>query len=562
MSFASKRKIKQLRSDRAEVRAAAICAVAEMGDPDAVGPLGELLHDEERNLRVAAAQALGAIAHPSAIGPLIDGLVAENTWEVRYEIVEALRKIGDPAAVNRLVVILEGNREEGAREFAAWALKEFGWDQLNVRQQATIAIMQDDWNVVHKLGPEAVEPVCAALASGTPHVRRCAAEALAAIASDKAVAALVAGLDSDVADLRHTCACVLEKQIWANLAPRHLARVAVILHKWAIAISAGAEAIPSLMEAFRGGDAGTRRQIVDVLRSIGGREAATALVEAARNVDPDVRRAATSALAGTLNPDSADVLAAVLNDDDAEVRKAAAVGLTQLGWQPPDDATRVQLAIAAGDAGAVAKLGVEALPGLVESLRTPGARRSAMRLLAGFGADAVDPLLGLLRDQAAELRACAIETLAAVGDANLTARLLPMLSDSDPGVRRAVAAGLTQLGWQPADDGQRATVALACDDWEGLAGCGGAAVGPLLACLGEKSQRDAALGTIERLVHGEAAARLSAENLQSILEAVEAIAKPVTARRIMAGSALKQAVVCRRIAQLARGALQRASAGR
>ena len=118
-----KRKIKQLKSDDAATRASAVTALADLGDPQAVPGLAEVLQDEERALRVGAAQALGAIAHPSAVGPLVAALLAENTWEVRHEIVAALRRIGDPTAVNELVLILESDRDAAAREFAAWALR-------------------------------------------------------------------------------------------------------------------------------------------------------------------------------------------------------------------------------------------------------------------------------------------------------------------------------------------------------------------------------------------------------------------------------------------------------
>ena len=107
LGLSVKRKLRQLRSDVAATRAAAVTALAEIGDPQAVPGLAELLQDEERALRVGAAQALGAIGHPSAVGPLIGALLAENTWEVRHEIVDALRKIGageSSAAVRGRVV--------------------------------------------------------------------------------------------------------------------------------------------------------------------------------------------------------------------------------------------------------------------------------------------------------------------------------------------------------------------------------------------------------------------------------------------------------------------------
>ena len=116
---------------------------------------------------------------------------------------------------------------------------------------------------------------------------------------------------------------------------------------------------------------------------------------------------------------------------------------------------------------------------------------------------------------------------------------------------------LERLGWRPADDAQRAAVAFACEDWDAVNACGSAAVAPLLEFAADRPSRDAALGALERLLRSESNARFTAEQLESIVQAVEAIARPGSSRRLMAGSALKHTVVCRRIAQLARTALSR-----
>jgi HEAT repeat protein len=561
MGFGIKRKIKQLRSDKPEVRAEAICALAELGDVQAVKPLCAVLNDEQRPLRIAAAQALGAIGHASAIGPLIDSLLRESSWDVRHEAVEALRKIGDPQAINNLVLILESDRDEGAREFAAWALKEFGWEQLTPTQQATVAIMQDDWATTARLGEAAITPVCAALNSGTPHVRRHAAEALAAIASDRAVAALVAGLESDERDLQVTCAGVLEKQVWTNLEPRHLARVAVILNKWPIAISAGATAIEPLMQAFHESDRYTQEQIIDVLAQIDGPRAAEALLIAARVEQDAVRCAALTALAGLRAPETVEVLAGALSAPLPEVRRAVAAALTRLGWEPADEGERVQLAIAAGDAQTLTALGDRALTGLLQSLRTPNARASAVNLLAEFGEKAIDPLLAMLAEQADDLRACAAQALAAIGISRVRPQVDALLGDPSLNVRQAAAAALPRLGWQPADDGDRARVAVACEDWDAAIALGEYAVAPLLAATQEKTARPAALKALEQALDNEALARMTADDLNTVIKQTESLARPGSTRLLTAGPQLKQAVICRRIAQRVRTELQRRPQG-
>jgi len=554
-----KRKIKQLKSDSAEARAAAVTALAEIGDAHAVPGIAELLNDEERGLRVAAAQALGAIAHPSAVGPLITALRGEKTWEVRHEIVEALRKIGDPNAVNQLVLLLESDRDEGAREFAAWALKAFGWEKLAPQQQALIAIMQDDWPTVKKLGGAAVDPLNDALKQGSPRVRRYSAEALAAVGNDRAIATLIGCLDSQDAELKTIAAHVLEEKAWARLDPDRLAQVAVILGKWPAAVSAGQAAVKPLREALATADRDLKRHIVLTLAAIGGSEASRVLLDVAHDDDVAVRRAAAQALATSPDREATTALVAALADEDAEVRKAAAGGLQLSGWRPPNDAARARLNIACGNAAALVELGVVAAEELIDDLLIPALRNSALKMLSALGTVGVDALLAKVDDSAADLRMQAVEALAALGNEQAVPRLRQMLADKNVEVRRSALRGLEQLGWQPADEAEHAAVLVAIEDWEQVALCGAQAVGPLLARLSDKQGIDAVLKALEQQVSGQSARQLSVEQLAMIEQATSSAtrASGSASRLLVAGPVLKQAVIRRRIAQLARAELQR-----
>jgi HEAT repeat protein len=553
------RKIWQLKSGNAETRAAAVTALASLGNPRAVAGLGNVLQDEERGLRVAAAQALGAIGHPSAVGPLISALRTEKTWEVRHEIVEALRKIGDPNAVNQLVLVLESDRDEGAREFAAWALKAFGWNKLAPQQQALIAIMQDDWPMVRRLGAAATEPLHDALRSGSPRIRRYSAEALAAIGDDRAMAALLDALDTDDAELRTIAAHALEEKAWARLQPDRLALVAVILGKWPAAVSAGTAALKPLRDALTTADRETKRHIVDALVSIGGPDASAVLLEVAHDDDVAVRRAAAQALAASPDRDATAALVTALADEDIEVRRSAGSGLKSAGWRPPNDSARARLAIACGDANALIGLGVIAAEELIDDLLAPSLRLATIQLLRSLGPLGTDALLATIDHSAAELRVYAIEALALVGDTGALPHLMKLLTDKDVEVRRTAVRAMRQLGWEPAADVEHAAVLVAIEDWDEVAACGSLALEPLLQCVAQKHCSEQALRSLEQLLTGQAARQLSIEQLSAVDQAVGGASRTGggSSRLLVAGPVLRQSVMRRRIAQLARAELQR-----
>jgi len=559
-----KHKIWQLQSDNAATRAAAVTALSQKRDPAAVEGLGKvLLRDDERPLRMAAAQALGLIGHKSAVPTLISALQSEKSWEVRHEIVEALRKIGDPAAVNQLIIMLERNDDATTRECIAFALKSVGGDRLTPTQQAQVAITQDDWTTVQRLGSAAIEPLHDALRSGTPRVRRFSAEALAALPEERALNLLYGCIDTQDLELRIIAARALEEKAWARLTPDRLARVAIILGKWPAVISAGEAAIPPLQEILPSADRETRQHIVAALAEIGGKQATGILLQMMRDDDVAIRRTAAQALAQTHDRAATDALVGALADEDHEVRKAAAAGLLSAGWQPPNPAARARLLIALGDGAALAELGLVAVEELMADLSTPGLSTTAVELLAMMGKIAVDPLLEALASAAAELRAGVIEALAALGDARAVPRLIELFGKADPDACRRASWALEQLGWQPANSAERAAILIACEDWEGVSACGPAAVEPLLARLGKKQGVESVLAALEPLVQGAHVRQLSVQQLQEIGRITEASARPSSggARILVAGPALRQAVVARRVAQLARMELQRRQRG-
>jgi len=82
----------------------AVVALGEIGDRRAVGPLIEMLKDENYLVRSVAAKALGEIGDERAIPPLIEGLRADE--DLRMAAAKALGEIPDERAVGPLVQLL------------------------------------------------------------------------------------------------------------------------------------------------------------------------------------------------------------------------------------------------------------------------------------------------------------------------------------------------------------------------------------------------------------------------------------------------------------------------
>lgn len=100
------------------VRARAAFALASVQDSTAIQSLQRVLRDPERVVRRDAAFALGQLAEPR-VGPgLLGALEDEAEGDVRARIIEALGKVGDERALERLLDLELRPEEEAARNLA------------------------------------------------------------------------------------------------------------------------------------------------------------------------------------------------------------------------------------------------------------------------------------------------------------------------------------------------------------------------------------------------------------------------------------------------------------
>jgi hypothetical protein len=136
------------------VRRDAAGALGDMGDPAAVEPLMVALDDDSASVRIAVIAALGRIGDPAAVEPLMAALRSQAV-DIRKAAADSLGQVGDPRAVEALIVCLED---------ASWSVRCAAADALGQIRDA-----------------RATEPLKAVFEDSDAIVRRAVAGALAAL---------------------------------------------------------------------------------------------------------------------------------------------------------------------------------------------------------------------------------------------------------------------------------------------------------------------------------------------------------------------------------------------
>lgn len=182
------------RSEDAAVRGAAVSGLTSMRDGAAVRRLLELLRDTSASTdRQRVVRSLGRAGNAAAVEPLL-AVVREGgeggEGDLRVEAVQALGRIGDPAAGGGLVDTWEANEAARARTADREREKYLGW--LN-------------YHILNALGDvrakEAVEPLLTRLAAATRDARGSGdgvseMEALGKIGDPRAVEPIIARLEN------------------------------------------------------------------------------------------------------------------------------------------------------------------------------------------------------------------------------------------------------------------------------------------------------------------------------------------------------------------------------
>lgn len=220
------------------------------------------------------------------------------------------------------------------------------------------------------------------------------------------------------------------------------------------------------------------------------------LIAALQEPYPDVRVAAARALGQLGDVQAVDPLVQLLGAKawGDQVREAAAWALSQL-----DDVRAIQPLIAAlrehGShiryevASALAHIGAPALEPLLAALKEDQGGMAAVAL-GKMGEAALMPLLTALRDNDQQMRKNAAFALGYIGDTQAVEPLLGTLRDCFADVRLEAAKALQKLGWKPEGDELGAVYWVAKQDWDECIKMGVVAVEPLITALRNSAKEE------------------------------------------------------------------------
>jgi HEAT repeat protein len=248
-------------------------------------------------------------------------------------------------------------------------------------------------------------------------------------------------------------------------------------------------AVDPLVELLTDEDANVRRAVIRALAARGGIRVVEPLVTAlddrdgeARGAasqavykrlltdpDPDTRRTTVNALGRIRAADAVEPLARTMMDAEETVRVAAVKALQSIG--DPAAVTSMIVVLAH------------------EQARSKATGRSSLAVERAIGqaldvlcdARAVPALQAAIGHDEAEVREIAVKRLSRIAAPDVADALIARLGDADPGIRRASARGLQELGWMPPKNKVGATYWIALREWRRAAEAGKEAIPMLVA---------------------------------------------------------------------------------
>lgn len=475
--------IENLSHANAEVQAAAAFALRYAREPVAEAELLKALEHPQMAVKVAAIFTLGEWNYAPAVPALLPHLTSP-TPVLRSRVAEALRKIGDAAAVEGLYAALE--TEENLKVALRLAEALLALQDARVIPVLTAALAYDEAEIRNRaveimVSYPHVEMVSALLdlLKEDDQVARAAAVYVLGKVGGLDVPALLAALVSPVRAMRSGVSKAVGELGPALAQPEVLAALMQGLqdedHRvrtraaQALGKLEAVDAIPALEQCLLKDSARrVRWRAAEALRVLDARTAQSAFIAAMTDAYSSVRLECIRALASWKVSESIPHIAEALQDEIRRVRRAAAKALGDLGdyralaplrdvlWQDPEESVRLAATRALGQlrqnlkdtAEALLQLEEQTVLGLTDVLQDSSdrVRSEAISELVIAGSDTgVDALLELLEDESPVLRAEAATALGALGSVRATAAVLNSLNDSDSQVRNAAVQALVKL---------------------------------------------------------------------------------------------------------------------
>ena len=221
--------------------------------------------------------------------------------------------------------------------------------------------------------------------------------------------------------------------------------------------SESADSVEPLLFALKDEKAEVRSVAARGLSRLRDQRAVAPLVQMLRDPALSARAAAAEALGQLGDVQAVGWLIPLLRDAEPAVRFRASQSLKQLGWQPDSDAERALHLMATGTLRQVAALGADAIDPLVGLLRSgsPDKHLEAVKVLGEMDdRNVIKPLLEALRKNMPSVRIAALEMLERFADPSAFEAVERLLRDSNASVRAAAVEAAAKC------DGKRAVPGL------------------------------------------------------------------------------------------------------
>jgi HEAT repeat protein/Flp pilus assembly protein TadD len=389
-------------------------ALVKMG-PLSEEPLIQVARDSGSGIRLSAIDVLGRIGDKRAVDPLISML---GDAGVRESAATALGRLGEPLGpiFSR---ICQGD-EAAVRELAAHKDPRFVepllkcLSDIHTRLYPAAIRCLGEWKE-----PKAVDPIVKALSDSAPEYRVVAATSLGEIGDTRAIQPLISRLGDTNQPVRQAVADAVVRM--------------------------GPLSVGPLLEAARDPGSSVRQEAINVLGKIGDKRSINPLIELLS--EGEMRAGAAEALAALGEPLGMAFVKTLRGDHSALMqltsrRDSRFVGQLVKSLKDKEPSIQKFAALALGQTG-----DPRAVASLIQALRKGGFgfRSRAGNALVRVGPPCVEPLIELLGDEDANLRALAADCLGRIRDPRAVGPLVGCLGDKTKQVSLAAAQSLRAL---------------------------------------------------------------------------------------------------------------------
>jgi HEAT repeat protein len=220
-----------------------------------------------------------------------------------------------------------------------------------------------------------------------------------------------------------------------------------IVHK--LSHSDCAESVGPLTFALQDRDPSVRAAAALGIGILRDHPSVNALIKLLKDPAPEPRAAAVEALGVLGDPVAVNAMVGLLLDPAPAVRTATSFALEKLGWHPGDDSQRVLQILAMGRISAAASMGAEAVAPLMEMMRTgtPAKQFEAVKTLGQIDDPRVKgAMLEALKKDHAATQIAALGTLERLGAPDALEAIEKTLTNSNPSVRGAAVEAAISCG--------------------------------------------------------------------------------------------------------------------